>query len=190
MNERSTTGPSMMPEQAANGTNRGRRTRYNLLAAAAVTVCGFTACDNDQRTAAESVVGAATSTLDQPGSSRGEIDPATLISEYRIAYNSADIERIMALFTDDSVVVGHPLQSRSEGLAAIRSLQRRDLARAAPVDAYVMSRIDVAGDTVTWDHRFTNAHGDRWCADGNRAVVSDGKILNWTFAHSVDRCEK
>lgn len=115
-------------------------------------------------------------------------DPTQVIENYRIAYNSGDIERVMALFRDESVLTGHPLAATSVGLVAIRDVQIRDLAVAAPTDAYRMSNFDVSGDRVTWDHEFTNAEGVHWCAEGNSAVIADGNIEYWAFAADPHRC--
>jgi hypothetical protein len=118
------------------------------------------------------------------------VDPAEVVRDYRTAFNDRDLERLMSLFDVDSVVTDHPFATRSEGLAAIRSLQLRDIVASADADAYQMSNIEVAGDTVTWNHEYTNADGFHWCADGNSATVADGKILNWTFAPNPRRCER
>ena len=111
-----------------------------------------------------------------------------VIENYRIAYNSGDIDRVMALFSDESVVTDHPIVSRAAGLTAIRNVQLRDIDQAASVDAYTMFNVEVSGDTVTWDHVFTNDEGERWCAETNSAVIADGKILNWAFALDRHRC--
>jgi hypothetical protein len=115
-------------------------------------------------------------------------DPAQVIEDYRIAYNSGDIEGVMALFSDESVLRGHPFSVRSTGLVAIRRVQFRDLAIAAPADAYRIANVEVSGDTATWDHVFTNSEGTRWCGEGHSAVIADGKILNWDFAPDRHEC--
>ena len=71
------------------------------------------------------------------------VDPAAVIENYRIAYNSGDIDRVMALSSDESVVTDHPIVSRAAGLTAIRNVQLRDIDQAASVDAYTMFNVEV-----------------------------------------------
>lgn len=113
---------------------------------------------------------------------------AEVIEDYRLAYNSGDIELVMALFSDDSVVTNHPFATRSAGLAEIRSLQLRDLSVAAPTDAYHLFNFDVSDDSVTWDHEFTDSRGERWCGRGHTAIIATGKIESWAFAPNLQPC--
>jgi len=115
-------------------------------------------------------------------------DPDDVISDYVAAYNSGDIDAVMAVFTEDSVVYGHPFSSESAGLTTIRSVQLTDLAAAASSDAYSISNVEVNGDTVTWDHVWVNSQGQNFCQKGQSAVVKDGKILTWTWPSGDSTC--
>ncbi len=115
------------------------------------------------------------------GDDADDADPAGVIQDYFAAYNAGDIERVMALFSEDSVVTGHPFANRSEGLAAIRAVQLNDMAAAATENAYTISNVNVTGDTVTWDHVWTNGSGEQFCTEGHNAVIEDDKILTWTW---------
>jgi uncharacterized protein (TIGR02246 family) len=108
-------------------------------------------------------------------------DPAAVVDQYVAAYNSGDIDAVMAVFTEDSVVYGHPFSLESAGLTAIRSLHIADLAAGASTDAYSISNVEVNGDTVTWDHVWVNKEGQNWCREGQSAVTKDGKMLTWTW---------
>jgi len=119
----------------------------------------------------------------------GEADPSAVIEEYELAYNDADIERIMNLFADDSVLLGHPYADDLVGHAAIRDVQIRDLANSGSTGEYRMFGVHVVGDTVTWDHVYVNDRSEQFCAGGNRAIVVDGRITRWEFARDVRRCE-
>lgn len=110
-----------------------------------------------------------------------DADPAAVIEDYISAYNSGDIDAVMTLFSEESVVTGHPSEARSEGLDAIRSVQEGDIAAAATSNAYTISNVDVSGDTVTWDHVWTNSTGNQFCQQGHDAVIKDGKILTWDW---------
>lgn len=115
------------------------------------------------------------------GCSSDSDDPAEVIEQYVVAYNSGDIDAVMAVFTEDSVVYGHPFSPQSAGLAAIRSVQIDDIAAGATTNAYTISNVEVNGDTVTWDHVWVSDSGDEFCQEGQRAVVQDGYILTWTW---------
>ena len=117
-----------------------------------------------------------------------DADPAGVLNDYRAAYNAGDIDAVMDLFTDESVVTGHPFQASSEGLSAIRSVQVSDIAAAATSDAYTISNVEVSGDTVTWDHVWTSSTGDQFCQEGQTAVIKDGKILTWDWPDGSFSC--
>ena len=108
-------------------------------------------------------------------------DPATVIEDYIAAYSAGDIDEVMVAFTEESVVTGHPMQARMEGLEAIRTIQVQDLSSAAPLDAYTISNVEVTGDTVVWDHVWTSSDGRQFCQQGNRARIEDDRILTWTW---------
>jgi hypothetical protein len=115
-------------------------------------------------------------------------DPVEVIENYRIAYNDGDIDAVMALFSEESVVSGHPFAVEAAGLAAIRHMQLLDMGAAAETDAYKILNVEVSGDTVTWDHVWTTDDGTDWCAEGHNAVIANGQILTWTFAADGDPC--
>ena len=185
-----TTRPDTTPSRKTTGRRRSRRTRCAILAAAGVSIVAVTvaSCSVEEGGSEADPVDSAFGLDQSQLSEAARSDPAEVIEDYRIAYNSGDIERVMALFSDESVLTRHPFAARSTGLSAIRSVQLRDLSAAAPADAYHMSNVEVSGDTVTWDHEFTNSDGDRWCAEGNTAIIATGKIKNWVFAPNPRQC--
>ena len=115
-------------------------------------------------------------------------DPAAVIELYTAAYNSGDINAVMAVFTEDSVVYRFPGTPEASGMTAIRRLSTDDLAQAASTDAYSFSNIEVDGDTVTWDHLWVDKEGRNWCMEGHSAVIKDGKILTWTWPWGTSTC--
>ena len=115
-------------------------------------------------------------------------DAGEVVEQYVEAYNSGDIDAVMAVFTDNSVVYGHPFSPESAGLTAIRSVQIDDLAAGAATDAYSISNVEVNGDTVTWDHVWVSSSGDEICQEGQTAVIEDGKILTWTWPSADSTC--
>lgn len=108
-------------------------------------------------------------------------DPGSTLDVYVSAYNGGDIGGVMELFSEESVVIGHPFDSEARGLTEIRSLQLRDIEHAATENAYTISNVEVTANTVTWDHVTLDHHGVQRCNQGHSAVIEDGKILSWTW---------
>ena len=104
--------------------------------------------------------------------------PAAIIEAYIEAYNANDIDGVMALFSEESVVIDAPLDpqasGQSRGLRQIRSLHRADMRSAADENAYTISNVEVSGNTVSWDHVWINEDGTEWCAAGHSAMIEDG----------------
>jgi hypothetical protein len=48
-----------------------------------------------------------------------DADPAGVIEDITAAYNAGDIDAVMALFSEESVVTGHLFEARSEGLTSM-----------------------------------------------------------------------
>jgi hypothetical protein len=117
-----------------------------------------------------------------------EADPSQTLETLVATYNLDDIDAVMALFSEESVITDHPMTGNREGLTEIRSLQVLDRDAAATVDPWEISNVDVSGFTVTWDHVWTNDAGEDWCAEGHTATVRNGKILTWNFAPNPHLC--
>ncbi len=112
----------------------------------------------------------------------GEADPASTIKAYVVEYNAGSIDGVMALFSEESVVTGHPFDASSTGLAEIRAVQVADMAQAASEKAhYTISNVEVTGNRVTWDGSWISSAGVEFCESGHSAVVEDGLILSWTW---------
>ncbi len=174
----------------ASGTDEanGARRLWQLAAyaaAAVVLVVGILAVVNRGD---ETVVTEPASSSDGTAASAGSVqDPAVaVIEEYFAAYNSGDIEAMMAFFDENSVIVDHPVMGSTpaEGAEWIESLMRTSISLSAETDAYSISNIVVSGSTVTWDDEWTNSQGHRYCSFGNSALVEDGTIVRWTIPPS------
>ncbi len=110
-----------------------------------------------------------------------DADPASTIEAFVVEYNAGNIAAVMALFSEESVITGHPFDASSTGLAEILALHVNDMAAAASEEAYTISNVEVTGTTVTWDHVWVNNGGGESCKFGQSAVVEDGIILSWTW---------
>jgi len=111
------------------------------------------------------------------------VGPAGVIEDYTAAFNAGDIDAVMALFSEESVLSGHPfgIGFESTGLSAIRALQVEGMGITTREDALTISNVEVTGNTVTWDQVFTSDGGAQFCIQGHSAVVEDGKILTWAW---------
>ena len=88
----------------------------------------------------------------------------------------------MAVFSEESVVTGHPFDAETTGLVAIRALNVDDILASAKENAYTISNVEVTGNTVTWDQAWISSDGSQFCRQGQSAVVEDGTIVSWTWS--------
>jgi acetyl esterase/lipase len=95
--------------------------------------------------------------------------------------NTGDLDAQLALYADDAVVTGHPLDDdgSATGVDAIRQLEDFQGEFPGTVTEYV--DLGVSGDTVTFDHRFFTAEGECFGAVGNEVTVVDGKITRYVW---------
>jgi hypothetical protein len=127
---------------------------------------------------------------DDGAESDDQANAAAVIEAYEAAYNSGDIDAIVAVFSEDAVITDHAMfRGELTGPAEIQSLHLDDMSRAAEGDAYSISNVEADGDTVTWDHVWTDNRGEEWCLEGQSAVVTEGKIVTWTWPTKPHRCE-
>lgn len=108
-------------------------------------------------------------------------DPASTLDAYVAAYNTADVDAVMEVFSEESQIFDHPFGDTVSGLDEIRRVHIDEFEFSADQDAYTFSNVEVSGSAVIWDHVWVNAGGDRYCIEGNTAVVEEGKILTWTW---------
>ena len=117
-----------------------------------------------------------------------DADPASTIEAFVVEYNAGNIAAVMALFSEESVITGHPFDASSTGLAEILALHVEDMSAAASENAYTISNVEVSDSTVTWDHLWVNNGGEEYCQVGQSAVVEDGIILTWTWPDGDFAC--
>lgn len=117
-------------------------------------------------------------------------DPAAVIREYEAAYNARDLDRLMELFTEESVV--DTGEARLEGLDQIRFEFEGRLARAADRNALEISNVEVDGSTVTWDDavrlRSEPLDGYTYCSTGSSAVIEGGTVVSWSGRQANRSC--
>jgi hypothetical protein len=113
--------------------------------------------------------------------------PEEVLASYVEAFNAHDLDAVMALFADDAIITGHPLDSAppAEGTAEVRILESADMGTG---NTYEMTNVEAAGDTVTFGHRWHRADGACF-AGTDRMVVEQGKIAQWDFITASRPCE-
>ena len=116
------------------------------------------------------------------GCAAPEADAADTMSAYVAAYNSGDIDEIMVFFSEESIITGHPYPVEGKGLDGIRELHIADRQAAAADEPYMISNVEVVGDTVTWDQTWLSSSGQEYCHEGQAAVVIEGIILTWDWS--------
>lgn len=99
--------------------------------------------------------------------------PASVIEDFYRAFPD-DVEGAAAVFAEDAVLTGAPTPpSKREGIVEITEWLQDT---AAVLTSAEITRIEVSGNTVTWDDTVRIAS-----ATGHVAVVEDGKIVTWDF---------
>ena len=107
----------------------------------------------------------------------GADDPAVTIQAYAEATNADDLDAVLALFTEESVIVNRTSTDMT-GLDAIRNHHVTELLATASV---TISNVVASSDTVTWDSVYVMEDGVGLCGEGHSAIIADGKILTWTW---------
>lgn len=122
--------------------------------------------------------------------SSSDADPSTVLEDHAAAYNAHDLDAVVALFAEDAIVTGHPLDPTgiTEGREAIRELEEEALTISASENADEYTNIVESGNTVTFGHLFTTSSGQCFSGDGHRVVVEDGKIVRWDWGTHSQPC--
>lgn len=125
-----------------------------------------------------------------PGDYGGPVvmSPRSVIESHFAAYNAKDLAGVMVFYTEDSVITGHPSEAVQTDLDTIRRVNRVDMLVAAESNAYLITNLEVSGDTVTWDHMWTNNQGFFACVEGHTAVVRNSAIVSWTWPVTDFQC--
>ena len=107
-------------------------------------------------------------------------DPAAVLAAYEDARNARDFDALRALYADDAVITGYPLDASDPPVAdvdEILSHERGVFAETSFVE------VEVAGSQVTFTQLFVRG-GDCGANPGNEITVEDGKITSYTWGGS------
>jgi hypothetical protein len=121
-------------------------------------------------------------------------DPEAALNAYADGINANSVDQTMEAFAEDAVMVEHPLNpgelngteevSRGVSDTVIRS-------REDP-DAYLVSAVEVDGETVSWSYLWINVDNNEYCAVGNEIDVNDDGLiveLRWGQDPGGEQCE-
>ena len=104
--------------------------------------------------------------------------PGAVIEEFYRAFPT-DIELAGEVFADDAVLTDAPTPpSRREGITEITAWMRSETFIVRSIE---ITRIEVSGNTVTWDDQVTTLDGGVVDGIGHVAVVENGRIVMWDF---------
>ncbi|GMQ97995.1 MAG: hypothetical protein BMS9Abin17_0499 [Acidimicrobiia bacterium] len=118
-------------------------------------------------------------------------DPAAVLAAYEDARNARDVDALMALYADDAVVIGHPLDADelAQGVDEIRALEGQVPAIVGENGSTEYGSIEVSGQAVTFDQKFVSNEGDCFSSSGNNVSVEDGKIIRYEWGEGdTDVC--
>lgn len=122
-------------------------------------------------------------------------DAAGTLDAFVSAYNSDDLEGVMALFAEDSHMVAHPVNAFAVGASEIRRAFSEDVGQGLSVTISNVKVEDFPADeaagveaysAVRWEQTWktvVNGEAKEVCRSGpNLATISEGTIyrLNWT----------
>jgi ketosteroid isomerase-like protein len=110
---------------------------------------------------------------------RSNNGPNDLASEWREAFNSHDLDRILALYSDDIVFKSPRVRTISgvesgvlEGKSAVRDYWRRLLERRPNLEC-VVGHVFVGVDSVALEYRFPSGlHGIEFMTVGSDGLVT------------------
>ena len=131
------------------------------------------------------------------GTGETTMSPEEVVEAYRLAYNADEIDGVMALFSEESILVDHPTAlfggvgdggNTLTGLDEIRQANAQDRTSAADGGAYEFLDVEVSGDTITWDHTWEGVNGAEWCGEGHNAVIVDRVFVTWNYAQDTHPC--
>jgi len=121
-------------------------------------------------------------------------DPAAVLAAYEDARNAKDVDALVALYADDAVVIGHPLDGDklAEGVDEIRALERQVPMYMGANGFTEFRTIEVSGNTATFKQKFVNNAGacfsDNDTGKGNTVTVVDGKITLYVWDDVEGQC--
>ncbi len=117
-----------------------------------------------------------------------QADPAAVLADYEDARNEGDVDALMALYADDAVIVGHPLNNSggAQGVTETRLLERGVPSFQRSTDATEFINLEVSGNTVTFEQRFFNDTGECFGSNGNIVTVKDGRITRYQWGDGAE----
>ena len=122
-------------------------------------------------------------------------DPAAVLTAYEDARNARDWDALRALYADDAVITGHPLDEGDPPIADVDEILALEMERFDATDEQVkFVNVEVSADRATFAHLFFADDGNCYGSLGDQAdeiTVRDGKITTytWDLTSGSQRCD-
>lgn len=122
-------------------------------------------------------------------------DPAAVLAAYEDARNARDWDALRALYADDAVITGHPLDEGDPPIADVDEILALEMERFDATDEQVkFVNVEVSADRATFAHLFCADDGNCYGSLGDQAdeiTVRDGKITTytWDLTSGSQRCD-
>lgn len=120
--------------------------------------------------------------------------PAEVLAAYEQASDASDVDALMALYAEDAVVTGHPLDEGSPPIATgaeeIRQLELQTLGLQRTEDANDFFDIEVSGDTAVFSNRFFTDDGSCYSGSDHEITVEDGRITSYAWGIHSQPCDQ
>jgi ketosteroid isomerase-like protein len=106
--------------------------------------------------------------------------PAEVLAAYEEARNARDFDAMRALYADDAVITGHPMDDgESPRTADVNEVMLLEESVPSAAQSWFVE-VEVSGDQATFTQLF------RWngchSTPGDQVTVTDGKITSYTWA--------
>ena len=106
--------------------------------------------------------------------------PAEVLAAYEEARNARDFDAMRALYADDAVITGHPMDDGdSPRTADVNEVMLLEESVPSAAQSWFVE-VEVSGDQATFTQLF------RWngchSTPGDQVTVTDGKITSYTWA--------
>lgn len=109
-------------------------------------------------------------------------DPAAVLAAYEDARNSNDYDALRALYADDAVITGHPLDGSDPPVADVDEVMTLEEGVPTGAQSWFVD-VDVSGDQATFTQLFREGSGCH-STPGDQVTVENGKITSYTWAET------
>lgn len=111
--------------------------------------------------------------------------PAEVLAAYQDARNARDFDALRALYAEDAVITGHPLDGGDPPIADVDGVLTLEAGVFAGAETRFVD-VEVSGSQATFTQLFYYGDGQCGATPGDRVTVEDGKITRYTWVEGVE----